>query len=39
MATLRFRNNKWQVQVRRLGHQSRTETFLGTRRWIAQYNE
>lgn len=27
MASLRFRNGKWQVQVRRLGHAPRTQTF------------
>jgi len=36
MATLRFRNSKWHVQVRRYGHNSRTQTFLlkaDARRW------
>jgi integrase len=36
MATLRFRNDKWQVQVRRLGHQARTQSFLNktdAQRW------
>ncbi|MGY3694007.1 integrase [Bradyrhizobium sp. USDA 3240] len=36
MATLRFRNGKWQVQVRRRGYQSRTQSFLNktdAQRW------
>jgi hypothetical protein len=36
MATLRFRNDKWQVQVRRLGYQARTQSFLNktdAQRW------
>ncbi|MEH2564969.1 hypothetical protein [Bradyrhizobium sp. AZCC 2289] len=36
MATLRFRNGKWQVQVRRLGYQARTQSFLNkidAQRW------
>lgn len=28
MASLRLRNGKWQVQVRRVGYQSRTQSFL-----------
>jgi hypothetical protein len=36
MATIRFRNDKWQVQVRRLGYQARTQSFLNktdAQRW------
>jgi integrase len=36
MATLRFRNGKWQVQVRRRGYQARTQSFLNktdAQRW------
>jgi hypothetical protein len=36
MASLRFRNDKWQVQVRRLGYQARTQSFLNktdAQRW------
>ena len=36
MATLRFRNDKWQVKVRRLGYQARTQSFLNktdAQRW------
>ena len=39
MASLRFRNGKWQVQVRRFGHASRTQTFYlkaDARRWARQ---
>lgn len=39
MATLRFRNGKWQVQVRRLGYQARTQSFLNktdAQRWARQ---
>jgi len=39
MATLRFRNDKWQVQVRRLGYQARTQSFLNKTdalRWARQ---
>ncbi|RYH40210.1 MAG: site-specific integrase [Alcaligenaceae bacterium] len=39
MASLRFRNDKWQVQVRRLGYQARTQSFLSKTdalRWARQ---
>jgi hypothetical protein len=39
MASLRFRNGKWQVQVRRLGHAARAKSFQSksdAQRWARQ---
>ena len=39
MATLRKRNNRWHVQVRRNGHPSQTKSFLSktdAHKWVRQ---
>jgi hypothetical protein len=39
MASIRKRNDKWQAQVRRIGHTARTRTFLNRAdalRWMRQ---